>query len=388
MKHFEIIVIGGGIQGAGCAQAAAAAGYSVLLLEQERWGFGTSSRSSKLIHGGLRYLETFQFGLVRKSLAERKILRRIASTLVHPLPFFIPVYKSSRHQGWKVFAALSLYRLFAGADELANFRHLPQSEWHTLSGLNREGLKHVFQYWDTQTDDRLLTRAVAGSAAGLGATTREHARFIKATAENRSCTVTYSEKGAEHQATCRVLINAGGPWVAEVQTHISGAPPPPKIDLVKGSHIVLADKLHDGIFYLESPVDRRPMFIMPWQGNTLVGTTEKIFTGDPAAVSASDVEILYLLKAVAHYFPDFKCEVLESFAGLRVLTGWESSFSDRPRDTLIQYDDRGAPRIISLYGGKLTTYRATAESIIKKVAPTLGKREHPQDTSEIYLTCG
>ncbi len=382
----DIIVIGGGIQGAGCAQAAAAAGYSVLLLEQENFGFGTSSRSSKLIHGGLRYIETYQFNLVHKSLSERRILNRIAKPLVHPLPFYIPVYSHYRHQGWKVLAALTLYRLLGGNDQLARFRHLQKSEWQTLSGLKTDGLKHVFQYWDTQTDDMQLTRAVAASAHDLGAATLQHARFVKADKNATGYSITYTQGGTEHQVSCKILINASGPWISDVQTNISGAPAPPKTDLVKGSHIVLSGKLSDGIFYLESPVDRRPMFIMPWHENTLVGTTEKPFTGDPAMVEASAEEIRYLLETVHQYFPDFQTEVLDSFAGLRVLSHRETGFSSRPRDTLVQYDNRKRPRVISLYGGKLTTYRATAESIIKKAQHILGPRDKMQDTSQIYLS--
>ena len=167
-NDFDVMVVGGGIQGAGCAQAAAAAGYRVCLLEQNTWGSGTSSRSSKLIHGGLRYLETFQFSLVRKSLTERKILMRIAKALVHPVPFYIPVYEHSTHSSWKIFAGLSLYSLLGGFDSLSRFRRVPKHEWGSLNGLNTKGLRHVYQYWDTQTDDQLLTVAVVNSAEKLG----------------------------------------------------------------------------------------------------------------------------------------------------------------------------------------------------------------------------
>ena len=143
-NDFDVLVVGGGIQGAGCAQAAAAAGYRVCLLEQNTWGSG-SSRSSKLIHGGLRYLETFQFGLVRKSLNERKILLRIAKPLVHPVPFYIPVYTHSTHRPWQIFVGLSLYSLLGGFDSLARFRWVPKHEWGQLGGLETAHLKQPFR---------------------------------------------------------------------------------------------------------------------------------------------------------------------------------------------------------------------------------------------------
>lgn len=382
---YDLIVLGGGIQGAGCAQAAAAAGYRVCLLEQNAWGSGTSSRSSKLIHGGLRYLETFQFGLVRKSIAERRRLARIAAPLVRPVPFYIPVYAHSRHRPWQILLGLGLYSALGGFDRLSRFRVVPRREWHRLDGLERSGLHRVFQYWDTQTDDRLLTLAVVNSAEALGADVRQHARFVHATTHPRGYRVHYRCGDDEYHADCRVIVNAAGPWTEELQSRIAGAPAPQPVDLVKGAHIELAGRISDCVFYVESPSDGRALFVMPWYDNTLVGTTETAFVGHPEDVRASEQDVRYLLDAVQHYFPTFECHVVDSFAGVRVLPRKASSFSARPRDTLLQFDHEDAPTLVSVHGGKLTTYRVTAEQVMAKLARVLGTRRGSRSTRDIFL---
>ena len=387
-NDFDVVVIGGGIQGAGCGQAAAAAGYRVCLLEQHTWGSGTSSRSSKLIHGGLRYLETFQFGLVRKSLHERKILLRIAKPLVRPVPFYIPVYTDSRHQPWKIFIGLSLYSLLGGFDPLSRFRCVPKQDWNQLDGLKTTHLKRVFQYWDTQTDDQLLTRAVAHSAQKLGASIHQHAHFTHAEPQAGGYQVAYTKNEVSYQINCRMIVNAAGPWATQVQSRIQGAPAAPEVELVQGAHIELAGRISDRIFYLESPTDRRAVFIMPWYDNTLVGTTETAFSGDPANTQATDKEAAYLLEAVRFYFPDFQAKLVGSFAGLRVLPKRTGSFSARPRDTVVQCDNEHRPTMIALYGGKLTAYRATADKILTTMRLSLGQPgpgKSVQSTREIVL---
>ena len=387
MPHdsYDVIVVGGGIQGAGCAQAAAAAGYRVCLLERHAWGSGTSSRSSKLIHGGLRYLQTWQFGLVRQSIAERKRLARIANTLVRPLPFHIPVYAHSRHRPWQVLLGLGLYSAIGGFDALSRFRVVPKREWPGLDGLELAGLQRVFQYWDTQTDDRLLTEAVVNSAQALGADVFQHARFLQATPQPGGYRVVYRRGDHEQQAECRVIVNAAGPWAGDVQSRIEGAPAPQPVELVKGAHIELAGRVSDAVFYVESPDDGRALFVMPWYDNTLVGTTETAFTGDPADAHASDQEVRYLLDTVQHYFPAFECRLVNSFAGVRVLPKSASSLSARARDTLLQYDDERAPTLVSVHGGKLTTYRAIAEQIVATIARTLGPRPGRRSTRDIMV---
>lgn len=168
MKRVDVLVVGGGIAGVGIAQFAAAAGYSVALIERQRIGEATSGNSSKLIHGGLRYLETMQLDLVRKSLKERRALLQLAPSLVTAVPFYFPVYRNSRRGALTIRAGLSLYGLLSEFDALGRFKTLSKSQWSRLQGLNSAGLETVFQYWDAQTDDRLLCEAVAHSAILLG----------------------------------------------------------------------------------------------------------------------------------------------------------------------------------------------------------------------------
>ncbi|MDY6979477.1 MAG: FAD-dependent oxidoreductase, partial [Pseudomonadota bacterium] len=260
----DVLIVGGGIQGVGVAQAAAACGYRTQLLEQSELAGATSSRSSKLIHGGLRYLESGQFALVRKSLRERRILLRIAPDLVHLVPFYIPVYHHSARGPWTLRAGLSLYALLGGLDSQTRFRRLARTRWPQLDGLQQQALRSVFRYWDARTDDAALTRAVMASARSLGAQLHCPARFVSAQAQSEQVTVRFEQAGQTREITSRVLINAAGPWVGQVLDGVSPSPRRRAFDLVQGTHIVVADPAPSGVFYVESPQDGRAVFVMPW----------------------------------------------------------------------------------------------------------------------------
>ncbi|MDZ7804052.1 FAD-dependent oxidoreductase [Thiohalophilus sp.] len=378
----DVLIVGGGIQGVGVAQAAAACGYDVRLLEQTDLAAATSSRSSKLIHGGLRYLESGQFALVRKSLQERRILLKIAPDLVRLVPFYIPVYHHSSRGPWTLRAGLSLYALLGGLDRQARFRRLSRTRWPQLDGLQQQSLRCVFRYWDARTDDAALTRAVMASARALGAQLQCPARFVSAQAQTDQVTVRFQHKGQIQELTTRVLINAAGPWVDQVLDGVTPAPQRRAFDLVQGTHIVVADPAPSGVFYVESPQDGRAVFVMPWHGRTLIGTTETAYTGDPAAVAPQASEIDYLQRIYRHYFPASDATVVDSFAGLRVLPRSESSLFNRPRDTLI---DVSLPRVVSLYGGKLTGYRATAQDVMHALRRWLPEPRRCQDTAQLPL---
>lgn len=381
---YDIVVIGAGIQGAGVAQAAAAAGYRVLVLEQTAIAGGTSSRSSKLIHGGLRYLESLQFGLVRKSLRERDILLDIAPRLVELVPFYIPVYKETTRRPWQLRLGLSLYALLGGLERRDRFHVLGGKEREALPGLKKDGLSTVFQYWDAQTDDAALTAAVVASAESLGATLRCPAEFRCATVSANAVSVIYAGNGEEREVTGRALVNTAGPWVREVISRIDPREEAKAVDLVQGAHLVLDAPAPEGVFYVEAPQDRRAVFVMPWQGRTLIGTTETLFQGDPADVKPTAAEREYLLAIWRHYFPDSGDTVIDSFAGLRVLPRSEKSVFNRARDTVFQASHPGN-RVLTLYGGKLTGYRATAEEALgylRKVLPPATRRA---DTRSLRL---
>ena len=388
-EHYDVCVIGGGIQGVGVAQAAAAAGYSVVLLEKSGLASATSSRSSKLIHGGLRYLESAQFGLVAESLYERELLLKNAPELVKRVPFYIPVYKHTTRKSWKVFIGLSLYALLGRLKATACFRHIPEKDWSELNGLSTKNLKSVYQYTDAQTDDVKLTRAVMHSACELGAELICPAAFMSARYENKKYTVTYKKDNQTMQLECSVLVNAGGPWVNDVQKNITphGVTSSVKetpIELVQGAHLVIKQPAPKGVYYVESPSDRRAVFIMPWYEHTMIGTTETHYDGDPDKIAPTEHEIDYLRNIVHYYFPKYDTEILHSFAGARVLPKGDESMFNRPRDT-VYFTDEQLPGYVALMGGKLTGYRATAEKTMEKIKMHLPEKTAITDTREIKL---
>ncbi len=385
-ESYDLVIVGAGIHGAGVAQAAAAAGYSVLLLERQHAAAGTSSRSSKLIHGGLRYLEQFQLGLVRECLQERELLLRLAPDLVKIRPFYIPIYKATRRRPWQLYAGLSLYALLAGPNHHARFRTLKRAEWDALGGLSTDGLQTVFQYWDGQTDDVALTRAVLHSAQDLGAEVRAPADFLGADLEAEGATVRYRESGQERRCRARVLVNAAGPWVAEVDALVSPFTSNVQSDLVQGAHILVDIPAQEGIFYMEVPADGRAVFLMPWKGMSLVGTTETPFPGrDPATTAPSPQEREYLRQVLQRYFPGRAFKELGAFAGLRVLPRDAARPFDRGRELIFGVDRTSKPRLISLYGGKLTSYRADSLKVLRKLRGALPSRVRRGDTAELRL---
>lgn len=384
-KVYDVVVIGAGIQGVGVAQAASAKGYRVLLLEQyETPAKGTSSRSSKLIHGGLRYLETGQFSLVYECLTERKYLLKNAPHLVRLVPFYIPVYKNSYRSPWKIALGLSLYSLLSWMP----FQRIPRQQWDTLDGIEKKGLKVVFKYKDGQTDDAALTRSVLASAQSMGAEIQFSADVTSITVGDDQCCITYQHDQQETTVLAKTVVNATGPWVASLTSRVTPIQQPqPDIELVQGAHIVVKGHVERGMYYLEAPQDQRAVFVLPWQGKLLIGTTEHAYQGDPAEVKPLADEVDYLLAVYNHYFSadlDQKA-VVSAFAGLRVLPKAQSSAFSRPRDTLIVASDADNPRLLSLYGGKLTAYRATAERVMRQLSRVLPKATGTIETQTLML---
>jgi len=383
--EFDVLVVGAGIQGVGVAQAVCAGGHSVHVLEAREPASGTSSRSSKLIHGGLRYLESFQFSLVRESLAERAILLRVAPHLVRLVPFYIPVYGDTTRGPWKIRAGLSLYALLGNLRADARFASVPRREWEGLDGLRVAGLRAVLRYHDGQTDDAALCRAVLASAQELGARVSLGAELLRAEKQDGGWRVTYSVDGREETTTARVLVNAGGPWANTIAERISPAPPVRAVDLVGGTHVEVEGTLERGIYYTEAPSDKRAVFSIPWKGHIMVGTTEKPYTGDPRQVEATQAEIDYLLATHRHYFPASQGRVLTSWAGLRVLPQGEGKAFNRPREVILLADEPNRPSVLTIYGGKLTGYRHTAQRVLALVERSLQRAEPRADTRTLTL---
>lgn len=386
MHEYDVVVIGAGIHGAGVAQAAAAAGYSVRVLEKNNIGTGTSSKSSKLIHGGLRYLESYQFSLVRKSLKERAVLCRIAPSLVKLQPFYIPVYNTTTRRPLHIRLGLILYAILGGLHKDNLFKRIRRKKVATLDGLTKTELQHVYQYHDGQTNDKQLTQAVMHSAQQLGAELTCPAELKSISKTNNGYGLSYTEQGNEKELQAKVVINAAGPWVNEVHQLVSSDVSSLEVDLVQGTHIILNTPAPSGIYYLEA-FDQRAVFVMPYEVDgvmrTMVGTTEKLYQGKADDVKATTDEIDYLLTLYKSYFPEnVNVKVLEQFAGLRVLPKNDGSMFSRPRDTILHW---AMPGFLTLYGGKLTAYRSTSELVIQKIKPVLGKRKRIAYTDQLYL---
>lgn len=382
---YDVTVLGAGIHGAGAAQAAAAMGYRTLVLEQAGIASATSSRSSKLIHGGLRYLEQMEIGLVRECLRERELLLTLAPELVHLRAFRIPVYRETRRRPWQLRAGLSLYAILAGLGAHSRFSTLPRRDWDKLDGLDTQGLEAVFEYQDGQTDDAALTRAVLHSAMDLGAELRCPAIFTGAEREDEAVRISYLEGGQEKNCKSTVLINATGPWVADTARLIRPLIRPFPCELVQGTHLLLDVPARESIYYMEVPEDGRAVFLMPWRGQSLLGTTERVYTGDAGKPAPSQEERDYLLKVMQRYFPGTAGKPVAEFAGLRVLPHSEGRPFERGRELILQGDTPRSPRVLHLYGGKLTSYRADSEKVMARLRASLPARTPRADTRRLPL---
>ncbi|WP_111977459.1 glycerol-3-phosphate dehydrogenase/oxidase [Algibacillus agarilyticus] len=391
MQHYDVTIIGGGIAGAGVAQAAAAAGYRVLLIEKGEFAKQTSASSSKLIHGGLRYLESGQINLVYSALKERRALLNLAPDLVKPIPFYIPVYQHSLRGKWLLRAGLFLYQCLCFGDKLSEFSELNKKDWSSLSGLKTDGLKAVFQYWDAQTDDHFLALAVLNSAEKLGASLLADTTLSHCQANANGYQLSYHRNNCADDLTLvqtSMIINAAGPWVNQILRLLAPNIDEYPMDWVQGTHIEIAVPALSHIYYLESHLDDRVIFVMPWRGHTLVGTTEHVLKNLPDKITATDAEVDYLMAIFQHGFPEYqniRPQIINVFAGVRVLPKAQGKAFNRQRESVI-YQDATQPTIISLYGGKLTTFRATSKKVLKKIASQLGKKQAIANIDELPLT--
>ncbi len=380
--RYDMVVIGGGIHGVGVAQAAAASGHTVLVLEKSHLAAENYSRSSKLIHGGLRYMETGAFGLVRACLQERALLLRLAPELVHLTPVILPIRRNGHRPPWMIRLGLSLYRLLGGQQE-AGFEVVPPQAWSQLDGLDTHGLRAVFRYREAQTDDAALTRAVMDSARSLGAELAAPATFRQATRLADGYRVEMKQHQERRTLHASTLVNASGPWVNLVLQQIT---PMRSLSWVRGSHLLLDQPAPSAIYYLEVPQSRRAVFMMPWQGKTLLGTTERLHHGAPEQVAPSPGEIRELMETVRSHFPERSFPISASFAGLRVLPGGTKKTFQRSRATGFEQDHPHSPRLISIYGGKLTAYRLTALQVLKRLQAILPRRSVVADTATLPLS--
>jgi len=375
---YDLAVIGGGINGAGIARDAAGRGLRVLLVERADLGGATSSASSKLIHGGLRYLEQYEWRLVHEALEEREILLSIASHLVWPARFVMPHVPALRPR-WMIRAGLFLY------DHLARRARLPGSETVRLDGTHwGRGLKTEFRngfvYSDCRVDDARLVIANARSALALGATILVRTELVAARRDAGAWTLSLrGADGGASQARARVLVNAAGPWVKQVLNARLGQPSRDAVRLVKGSHIVLPRRYAGEHAYILQNEDRRVVFVIPYEEDyTLVGTTDLQLEGGadsigPAGIEPDSAEVDYLCRAANRYLAvqSTPADVLWHYAGVRPLyDDGSSNPSAVTRDYTLRLDaEDGAPPVLSVFGGKLTTYRRLAEQAMHRLLP-------------------
>ncbi|MDW8468255.1 MAG: glycerol-3-phosphate dehydrogenase [Burkholderiales bacterium] len=365
----DLLVVGGGINGVGIARDAAGRGLSVVLVEKDDLGAATSSASSKLIHGGLRYLEQYEFRLVAEALAEREVLLRIAGHLVWPARFVMPHVPGLRPR-WMIRAGLLLYDHLARRQSLAGSRTVRLDRPPYDAGL-RPGLVHGFEYADCRVDDARLVVENALDAASRGARVLTRTALVSARRERGRWRAVLSN-GATLAA--RAIVNAAGPWVKEVLEARLGRPSADRVRLVRGSHIVVP-ALYPGehAFILQND-DRRVVFMIPYEARfTLVGTTDVAHPSAAEPARATDAEVEYLCRAVNRYLarPVRPQDAIWTYAGVRPL--YDDGGADPSkvtRDYALRVDDEaGEAPVLSVFGGKITTYRRLAEHALERLRP-------------------
>ncbi len=363
MESFDLLIIGGGINGAAIARDAAGRGRKVLLVEKDELAAHTSSASSKLIHGGLRYLEYYEFGLVREALREREILLRTAPHIVKPLRFVLP-HGAGMRPWWMLRAGLKLYDLLALGGSLPG--STATADAPLREPLKDEAARRLATYWDAWVDDAQLVRLNAVDAAERGAEIATGTEFLSARRKGQAWE---AELSGERRVAATAIVNAAGPWVADVLKQRLREESRAGVRLIKGSHIVVP-RLYEGdhAYILQQP-DGRVVFALPYREASLVGTTD-IPVDAPEAPVISAEEIHYLCAAVNRYFrrqtaPD---EILSSYSGIRSL--YDDGAGDAKavtRDYHLELDEDPGPKLLSVFGGKITTARALAEEALAKL---------------------
>jgi glycerol-3-phosphate dehydrogenase len=384
-RSVDLVVIGGGIHGAAVARDAAGRGLKVMLAEKGDYACATSSASSKLIHGGLRYLEHLELALVRESLRERAELLRTAPHLVAPQRFLLPIYGWQKRQAWVVHAGLALYDLLSLGDGLAPSGKLSPRESAHLPHLRQDDLTSVLHYHDAKTDDARLTLAVLLDARRRGADILNRRAVTTIRQLNNGYALELDERGHKTSVEARFIVNASGPWVAAVDALTAASPPPRPLRLVRGSHIVLPmpdPPLADA--YTLQDEEERVIFVIPWLDGRflIVGTTDVAHEGDPGTAICSSDEETYLLAAYNRYFAvsagAASRDVTFTWSGVRALHDDEAQSPSRiSRSAALSSTANGTGGFVTLYGGKLTTHRLLAEQVLDRLVKLGAKMNGP-----------
>jgi glycerol-3-phosphate dehydrogenase len=389
---FDVLVIGGGINGAGTARDLAMRGLSVALVEKGDYANGTSSASTKLIHGGLRYLETFQFGLVYESCRERLTLQQIAPHLVHPFPFLIPIYRPGSRPFWMIRAGMALYDLMAlGRNTRPHQILKPAAALQEEPQLKPAGLAGAARYWDCRMDDARLCLENILAAQGEGATCANYLEvtsLLKTDGRIKGAVVRDCETGSSFEISARLTLNATGPWLDK----LCGMDENRSLRLrpTRGTHILVPRISHGNeALYLAANRDDRLFFVIPWGDLSLIGTTDIDFRDDPDTTEPTTEDIDYLLAETSRQLnrePLQRGDVIAAFAGLRPLVTDDQARTSRiPREHHIFRDPSG---LISVGGGKYTTYRSLAAEVSDLICQQLGKGKGRSQTAKHPLPGG
>ena len=373
-RIFDLAIVGGGINGCGIARDAAGRGLSVVLFEKADLASGTSSASTKLIHGGLRYLEYYEFRLVREALAEREVLWGIAPHIVWPLRFVLPHHPGLR-PAWLLRLGLFIYDHLGGRRLLPPTRSLDLTRDAAGAAL-RPDLTHGFEYSDCWVEDSRLVVLNARDAAERGASIRPRTRVASARREGGLWEIDTAADGRHERVSARVLVDAAGPWAGDVLDALK-VKTPAHLRLVQGSHIVVPRLYAHDRCYIFQNADGRIVFAIPYEGEfTLIGTTDRDYHGRPEDVAASPEEIAYLCAAASEYFAAAitPAQVVWTYSGVRALfDDGAGNAQAATRDYVLELDapDDGAAPLLSVFGGKITTYRRLAEAALHRLAPHL-----------------
>lgn len=379
MSTYDIFIIGGGINGCGIARDAIGRGYSVYLCEENDLASGTSSQSTKLIHGGLRYLEHYEFRLVREALTEREVLWNLAPHIIHPMRFILPHHKDLR-PAWLLRLGLFLYDHIGGRKKLPATSTLNLMTDEAGKPLNQH-YKKGFEYSDCAVDDArlVLLNALDASERGASINTRTKCTDMQRTEGNWCLTVEDQTTKKLEKINAKILINASGPWADQVLTTLNPSENSQNIRLVQGSHIIVPRVYEHDKSYIFQNNDNRIIFAIPYQDQfTLIGTTDHEYDGDPRKTKITQEEINYLCASANGYFKKkiTPNDIVGSFSGVRSLyNDGASRAQEATRDYVLRIDKPGsnlAP-MINIFGGKITTYRCLAETMLEKIEGLLGK---------------
>ena len=375
----DIFVIGGGINGCGIARDAVGRGFSVFLAEMNDLASGTSSGSTKLIHGGLRYLEFYEFRLVREALMEREVLWKNAPHIIWPMRFVLPYAKGLR-PAWLIRLGLFLYDHIGGRKLLPATKTLDMARDPAGKPL-KPLFRKAFEYSDGWVNDARLVALNARDAADRGAIIRTRTKVVSARRDGALWTIKIQSvlTGETEEVRARLLVNAAGPWVDQVLAKTVGQNDVHNVRLVQGSHIVIGKKFDDPRAYFFQNKDGRIIFAIPYEEEfTLIGTTDRDYPGDPHEVKISDAEIDYLCAAASEYFaqPVKRSDIVWTYSAVRPLyDDGASKAQEATRDYVLKADDgEGAAPLLNAFGGKITTFRRLAESMMEKIEGFLGKR--------------